>query len=464
MHVIKHLSKMVLGTACLLMAGNIQAQPADSLSLKWFQDAKFGLFLHWGLYAQTAGDWKGHPTTGGEHFMLYERIPLKEYALIANDFNPTDFNAMKWVKTAKRAGMKYIIITSKHHDGFAMYNSPCSDYNIVKRTPFARDPMVELADACLKEGLKFGFYYSLGRDWEDPDVPTNWPTKAGRSNTWDYPNEDAKDLNAYVERKVKPQLKELLTQYGKIDFIWFDTPELITAQHSSDIRKLIHSYQPECLINSRIGNRCGDYAIVEQKLAGKINNRPWEACLTMGKNWGYNRHDTVYKKPALLIRHLTDIVSKGGNLLLNIGPDGKGNFPSLTREGLAAYHHWLSVYGEAIYGTRPWKTYGENLQVEQTEQVSSKQFHDAEYDGTPQEIIPDIRYTAKNNKVYVIVRNVNQLAYTLTSFPTENRILSVTPVGFKMKVGWKQTEQGLDINLKKQPKDSIYVLAVELSS
>ena len=177
-------TRFLMTLCCCLLPFTLKG--AGKEDMKWFTDAKFGMFIHWGLYSQTAGDWKGHPTKGGEHFMLYERIPVKEYALIANDFNPTEFNARKWVKTAKEAGMKYIVITSKHHDGFAMYHSACSDYNIVTRTPFARDPMKELADECRKQGLKFGFYYSLGRDWEDPDVPTNWPTKAGRSNTWDF--------------------------------------------------------------------------------------------------------------------------------------------------------------------------------------------------------------------------------------------------------------------------------------
>lgn len=455
-----YLLKCMVGVIGILMSLNVQSQPADSESMKWFQDAKFGLFIHWGLYSQTAGDWKGRPTTGGEHFMLYERIPVKEYALIANDFNPTAYDAVKWVKTAKKAGMKYLIITAKHHDGFAMYNSDCSDYNIVKRTPFARDPMKELVEACRKEGLKFGFYYSLGRDWEDPDVPTNWPTKAGRSNTWDYPDEDNKDLNAYVERKVKPQLRELLTQYGKIDFIWFDTPEMITAWHSAEIRQLIHSLQKECLINNRIGNRCGDYAIVEQKLAGKINLKPWEACLTMGKNWGYNRYDTVYKKPSELIRHLTDIVSKGGNLLLNIGPDGKGNFPSYTREGLKAYHNWLAVNGEAIYGTRPWRVFGEKMCDVDKEEMTNGEFHGAVYDGTPKNIVPDVRYTQKEGAIYAIVRNVSASSYVLKELKSSDSVSSVRCLGNRKGMSWTMTPEGLKIDWKKRPNEAIYVLKI----
>ena len=336
-------TRFLMTLCCCLLPFTLKG--AGKEDMKWFTDAKFGMFIHWGLYSQTAGDWKGHPTKGGEHFMLYERIPVKEYALIANDFNPTEFNARKWVKTAKEAGMKYIVITSKHHDGFAMYHSACSDYNIVTRTPFARDPMKELADECRKQGLKFGFYYSLGRDWEDPDVPTNWPTKAGRSNTWDFPDEDNKNLQAYIDRKVLPQLTELLTNYGEIAMMWFDTPEMVTKEQSRSIRRLIERLQPHCLINSRIGNGLGDYRIIEQKLMNEIDPKPWEACLTMGANWGYNKYDTVYKKPDMMIRNLTDVVSKGGNLLLNIGPNPQGSFPQQRHEW-QAYHKsaglWLS--------------------------------------------------------------------------------------------------------------------------
>lgn len=336
-------TRFLMTLCCCLLPFTLKG--AGKEDMKWFTDAKFGMFIHWGLYSQTAGDWKGHPTKGGEHFMLYERIPVKEYALIANDFNPTEFNARKWVKTAKEAGMKYIVITSKHHDGFAMYHSACSDYNIVTRTPFARDPMKELADECRKQGLKFGFYYSLGRDWEDPDVPTNWPTKAGRSNTWDFPDEDNKNLQAYIDRKVLPQLTELLTNYGEIAMMWFDTPEMVTKEQSRSIRRLIERLQPHCLINSRIGNGLGDYRIIEQKLMNEIDPKPWEACLTMGANWGYNKYDTVYKKPDMMIRNLTDVVSKGGNLLLNIGPNPQGSFPQQTEPGLNAFRQWIKTNG-----------------------------------------------------------------------------------------------------------------------
>lgn len=439
---------------------------AEGESMTWFRSAKFGLFLHWGLYSEAAGEWKGHRTKGGEHFMLYERIPVKEYAKIADKFNPTGFDAREWVRTAKNAGMKYIVYTTKHHDGFAMYNSACSDYNIVKCTPYGKDPLKELAEACKAEGIKLGLYYSLGRDWEDPDVPTNWPVKAGRSNTWDYPDEDAKQLPKYIERKVKPQLKELLTNYGEISFLWFDTPELVTKQMSRELRELILSLQPDCLINSRIGNGLGDYSIYEQTLTNRIIERPWEACMTMGKNWSYNKFDTEYKTPDVMIRNFVDVVSKGGNLLLNIGPMGNGCFPALTEKPLEVFHDWLTANGESIYGTAPWRVFGENLSADVKEETEKKPFHDAEYDGTPKDIVPDVRYTQKDGNVYIIVRHIYDTKFTLHSFSAEkDKIGKVTLLENGKKVSWKLAADGLRLsNIKRTGKNlfPVYVIKVEM--
>lgn len=449
---------MILAALCAFHL--TAAQPADS----WFSDAKFGLFLHWGLYSETAGDWNGHPTEGGEHFMLYERIPWRTYATIADRFHAGRFDARAWVRTARRAGMRYVVITAKHHDGFAMFDSPCSDYNIVRRTPFARDPVAELAEACRKEGLRFGVYYSLGRDWQDPDVPTNWPTKGGRSNTWDYPDEDAKVLSRYIERKVKPQLRELLTHYGPIDILWFDTPELVTREQSIELRQLIHSLQPQCIINNRIGNGQGDYRVVEQTLTDRIDRRPWEACLTMGKNWCYNRYDTVYKRPDIQVRLLADIVSKGGNLLLNIGPDGNGCFPRLTRPALDIFHQWMTDNGEAIYSTRPWRVFGETLSGYRDEQVQQKTFHDAVFDATPQEITPDVRYTSKGDTVYAIVRHVTERTFTLTAFTPDDKVRRITRLEDGLTVSGLSGAAGLSIYLpeRKAAALPIYVLRIEL--
>ncbi|WP_286841169.1 MULTISPECIES: alpha-L-fucosidase [Sphingobacterium] len=445
-----------------LVGLNLQAQPAP-----WFTDSKFGLFLHWGLYSQTAGDWDGHPTKGGEHFMLYERIPVKTYAKIADQFNPTGFDADRWAQMAHDAGMKYLVITAKHHDGFAMYNSAVSDYNIVKRTPWAKDPMKELAVACKKYGLKLCFYYSLGRDWENPDVPTNWPTKAGRSNTWDYPDEDAKDLNKYVENKVKPQLHELLTQYGPIGIIWFDTPELITKKQSQEIKDLIHSIQPDCIINSRIGNGLGDYAVVEQSLVSTARKN-WEACITMSENWGYNRHDTKWKSPELLVRNLIEVVSKGGNLLLNVGPKGDGTWPVESQENLRIIGHWMKTNGEAIYGTTVWNRTKQTIHTVQSDNKATEKdkadMKDAVNDATSKEIVSDYRFTQRGKNVYLFVRSPSTATIDIPELAKSSlEIKSLALLGSSSKVKWTQGRDALKLSLPtvKDPEIPIYVYKIE---
>lgn len=434
--------------------------------LVWWTEARFGLFVHWGLYSQTAGDWKGKPTRGGEHFMLYEQIPLAEYAKIADTFNPTGFSAEEWVMAAKDAGMKYVVITTKHHDGFAMFDSPSSDYNIVKKTPWGRDPLKELAEACRKHGLKLGFYYSLGRDWEDPDVPTNWPTKAGRSNYWDYPDEDRKDLNKYIGRKVKPQLRELLTQYGQIDVIWFDTPELFSKEQSAAIREFILDIQPNCIINNRIGNNLGDYTVVEQSLAGSAKGN-WESCITMSKNWGYNRHDKAWKSSTVLIRNIIETASQGGNLLLNVGTKGDGRFPKESIERLAAIGRWMKVNGEAIYGTTAWMVPGEgNLELEKEdlgmgEKMTSK---DAENDATSKEVISDIRFTTKDDEVYIFLRNPDSDAISVKSMKKNTiKIEKISMLGNDENVVWEQHSDALKFHIPAgiQPDVPVYVFKVK---
>jgi alpha-L-fucosidase len=323
------------------------ADAASAKRLAWWSDARFGMFIHWGLYAQDGCFYKG--TNGGsEHMMQRLKIPLADYAKIADDFNPTNFNADEWAGIAKNAGMKYMVITAKHHDGFAMFDSASSDYNIVKRTPWHRDPVQELAAACRKQGLKFGVYYSLGRDWADPDVPTR---DGYRSNTWDYPNETNKVFAKYFERKVKPQIAELLTHYGPIAVLWFDTPEEISVAESHELVDLIHRLQPDCIINSRVGHGLGDYGVQEQKIPGAGDVKPWETCMTLNGHWGYFKGDEKWKPAPTVIHNLVDIISKGGNYLLNVGPTGAGIIPQGAVEDLNAVGAWMKLNGEAIYGT-----------------------------------------------------------------------------------------------------------------
>lgn len=435
------------------LVNSATAQTSDKMD--WWKDAKFGMFLHWGLYSQTAGYWDGHKAVGNEHFMIHEKISLKEYGTIANDFNPVNFDAEKWVLTAKNAGMKYIIITSKHHDGFAMFDSPSNNYNIKEKTPYGKDPMKELVDACHKHNMKFGFYYSLGRDWEDPDVATDWPFKGGRSNLVDFPDEDIKVYSRYFKRKVKPQIKELLTQYGKIDVIWFDTPELISPDESKELRELILGIQPDCIINSRIKHGFGDYKVTEQEIVEGLEVEPWEACITMGKNWGYIEYDTIYKSSELMTRQLLEIVSKGGNLLLNNGPTGKGEITDMAQERLAQMGVWIKQNSEGIYGSKPWGIQHERLSEasKNTEKMNASaeenNMKDNLYDGTSKVIFPEVRFTKKNDNIYAFVCSFLGKEVIIKSFSkNENiKVKNVELVGSSEKVKWTQNREGLKIEM-----------------
>jgi alpha-L-fucosidase len=362
------LLNLALGALVVLRAAGAGAQkpPADSgdghegqklqsltdpareaRRMAWWSAARFGMFIHWGLYAQDGCFWKGQDGKT-EHMMRHLKIPLSEYAKIAGEFNPTKFDAEAWVRVARDAGMKYLVITAKHHDGFALWGSKSSDYNIVARTPWKRDAIQELARATRKAGLKFGVYYSLGRDWQDPDVPTH---EGYRSNTWDYPDESKKVFSRYFERKVKPQVRELLTGYGPIAVMWFDTPEKISKAESEELLGLVHRLQPDTIVNSRVGNGLGEFAVQEQKIPEGGDAQPWETCMTLNKHWGFYKTDDNWKPTETLVRHLIDVASKGGNFLLNVGPTGQGEIPAPSVTRLAEVGAWMKVNGSSIRGT-----------------------------------------------------------------------------------------------------------------
>jgi alpha-L-fucosidase len=456
----------------MLLSGTLTAQEVSPapVDMQWWKDAKFGMFVHWGLYSVAAGDWKGKPSRGNEHFMLYERVPLKEYAKIADDFNPVKFDADAWIKGARDAGMKYVVFTTKHHDGYAMYGSKVSDYNIVRTTQWARDPLKELAAACKKYGLKLGLYYSLGRDWEDPDVPTNWPEKGGRSNTWDYPDEDAKDFSKYFERKVKPQISELLTDYGPVSVMWFDTPEqIISKAQSAELEGLIRKLQPKCIINSRIGNGLGDYLVSEQQIAAAQMTSPWEACITMSGKWSYNRHDNAWKSPELMIRQLVEIVSKGGNLLLNISPDGSGGILDKTKLRMDEIGKWMKINNEAIYGTRPWVISTENVppsgSIKEERPADKATMKDTDNDNTSKEIAPDIYFTAKANTVYLFARSWKAATMSVKALAgNAYKVKDVSLLGSSSKIKWQQNAEALQVDLPGSLPNTVpvYVFKVTL--
>ena len=301
---------------------------------EWFKQAKFGMFIHWGLYSIPAGEWKGKRTNyPGEWLMTYNRIPIKEYEKLATIFNPIYFDAEEWVKLAKEAGMKYIVFTSKHQEGFSMFKSDVDKYNVVDATPFGRDVVEELAKACKKYDMKLGLYYSQELDFHeehgggvnyiDPVLHCEW------ANNWDFPNKEKKDLNIYIEKKVKPQLKEILTKYGDLICVWCDDPCEITPEQSQDIYNEIKKYQPDCLVQSRVGNGLGDiYSFPDNKLPDKSWDGLGESCVTMNDTWGYKGFDNNWKSVDEILKIKEKVNSHGVNLLLNVGPDHLGRIPA----------------------------------------------------------------------------------------------------------------------------------------
>jgi alpha-L-fucosidase len=313
--------------------------------MKWWRDARFGMFIHWGVYSVPAGVWNGTNVarSGAEWIMNRGRISMADYEKLPAQFDPEKFNADEWVKIAKDAGMKYIVITAKHHDGFAMFHSKASAFNIFDATPFKRDPLKELATACAKAGIKLGFYYSQAQDW-------NHPGGAAAGGHWD-PAQDG-DMDKFIETVDIPQVKELLSNYGKVAVIWWDTPVGMTPERAEKFLPLL-KMQPGIISNNRLDSKklTGDYGTPENKIPTNALASDWETCMTMNGTWGYRAADNKWKSTETLVRNLVDIASKGGNFLLNVGPTSEGLIPEPSVERLKEMGGWMKVNGEAIYGT-----------------------------------------------------------------------------------------------------------------
>ena len=326
--------------------------PAKEKRLEWFREAKYGMFIHWGLYAIPAGEWNGRRCLGlGEWVMNRCQVPVKEYEKLAARFDPVKFNADEWVQLAQDAGMKYMVITSKHHDGFAMFKSAASPYNVVDATPYKKDILKQLADACARHGMRLGFYYSQSQDWHEP---------GGAGNTWDFGPDTAPDgktelkkYEEYLRGKAEPQVKELLTNYGPVALIWFDTPRMMTPERGQRFADLVRTLQPATLIDGRLGTE-GDYRSTgDNVIPAEASAEAWETPATINDTWGFRRDDTNWKSPGQIAFKLVDIVSKGGNYLLNVGPTAEGVIPQPSADVLRTVGRWLRVNGEAVYGAGP---------------------------------------------------------------------------------------------------------------
>lgn len=358
-----YISSMISFIFVTLMLCSVPVKASAQADTTWFTDARFGMFIHFGLYSIPGGVWKGQ-TMGRNAYAEWIRmqegwprpggIPKTEYDTLLNQFNPRDFNADEWVREAKSAGMRYLIITAKHHDGFALWDSKVSDYNVVRATPFKRDILAEITVACRKYGLKVGFYYSHWQDWEYPGggLPP-WPEMVGDPIV-QQPSQE--EFERYWTHKCLPQVEELIQNYHP-DLLWFDSwgkrqEELLTPERLQRLIALVRRLSPQTLINSRIGTVDGvDFISTDDNdFSSQGFKTPWETSGTMNRSWGFNRTDIAWKSTQSLLENLIGNVSRGGNYQLNIGPTGEGRILSPDIRRLREIGAWLYVNGDGIYG------------------------------------------------------------------------------------------------------------------
>ncbi len=327
--------------------------------MEWWTNDKFGMFIHWGPYAVPAGEYEGETVRGiAEWIMHRASIPVKEYEEYSRQFNPTKYDADAWVKTAKDAGMKYIVITSKHHDGFCLWDSEVSEYDVMDFAPIKRDLLAELKTACEKYDVKLCFYYSI-MDWHHPDAQApHYP----EYNTREKTNPNFQD---YVDNYLYPQVTELVEKYEP-HVLWFDgewIPEW-THEHGVELYAYLRKLDPDLLINNRVDKGrqgmqgmnkgdefMGDFGTPEQEILEGTSEYYWESCMTMNDSWGFKLKDDNWKSEKMLVHNLVDIVAKGGNYLLNVGPTAEGLIPEPSIDRLAAMGNWMDINSEAIYST-----------------------------------------------------------------------------------------------------------------
>lgn len=411
---------LALITSVLAVAQSESKADRDK-RMAWWRDAAFGMFIHWGVYSVPAGEYKGQEVKGlGEWIMHEAKIPIPEYEQFAKQFNPQKFDAKEWARIAKDAGVKYIVITSKHHDGFGLWDSKTTNYDIVDFSPFKRDILKELTDACKAAGIKMCFYHSI-MDWHQPDA------KAAK---YPYQTTANPDWAKYRETYLKPQLKELITNYDP-EVLWFDGEWIDewTEPQGKELYAYLKSLKPTLIINNRVGkgrkgmngmnayqDAAGDFGTPEQEILEGTSDFDWESCMTMNDTWGFKKNDKNWKSSETLVHNLIDIAAKGGNYLLNIGPKSDGTIPGESVERLKEIGEWLAVNGEAIYGATSRNEYKEG---------------------------PNVRFTvSKDGKTtYAIVTKAadKQVKISTVAF---NERTNVTMLGYDGQLKWKKVADG----------------------
>jgi alpha-L-fucosidase len=467
------------------------AQQYDSNALpreqrmEWWNQARFGMFIHWGLYSIPAGTWKGERIEElGEWIMAYADIPVEEYEQLAARFNPERFNAREWVRTAKEAGMKYMIITTRHHDGFCLFDTKYTDWDVVDATPFKRDIIKELSEECRKAGITFCTYYSilewhhpameLNTDFEDLEPFSDQAHDGGPFTNIDSTWRKYGNVRVVEGRKgefiqyMKAQLKELVDNYHP-GIIWFDGGwvDWWTPENGKGLLNYLWSLDPELIVNNRAAEDFdldiwyGDYGTPEQSIPQEGLRYRWESCMTMNSTWGYKSYDHNWKPAQLLIIQLVDIISKGGNFLLNVGPTAEGTFPKESVERLKEVGEWMKVNGESVYQTENWKLYKEGRHDLEEELYDTPDVASVELPFTAK----DIRFTKKGNNLYVTCLDWPEEELTIRSLgkvkSPELMITGVSMLGSEEEIHWEQTRRGLQVSVpKEKPCDHAYVYKI----
>ncbi len=429
--------------------------PEKQAALARFHEARFGMFIHWGAYSVAAGSWKGvkiedSPVRGprvAEWLMFTFNIPREEYREFAEQFNPDKSFAANIARLARETGMKYVVITAKHHDGFSLFDSACSDFDVTDGCCYDGDLIKALYDACRAEGLDFGVYYSHGHDWMDGcdgnyagvkkyNDSLGVPTRPNGKNLWDpSPNR----YGDYLENKAYPQIAELIRLMPDLRLIWFDGEGLITEAQAFRFYKMIYDLNPGILVNRRIGYDFGDYVDAgdnKTPSAKELAAKHFETCGTANRSWGFKAHDENWKSANQLLRNFVDIVSKGGNYLLNIGPDGKGRVPAPCVDSFREMGVWVKTNEEAIFGADRWTRFNEGVVAPKAEGRSAVTSSKNEF-----------WFSARDNKVYAMSLTRATGTVRIESLKrSAGAIAKVRVLGNDRKLKWNQTDEALEVD------------------
>lgn len=390
---------------------------------KWFKEAKFGLFIHFGLYAILAGEYKGKRTDNIAEWIMNDlNIPVEEYEKLIHRFNPERFHPHQIVSKAKEWGMRYIVLTAKHHEGFALYNSAVSSYNVMN-SPYGKDLLKELKEECDRQGMKMGLYYSQAQDWHDPNGYV-----ARKDNS-------QKNFGQYLNQKCIPQLKELLTQYGDIGLIWFDTPMETTEEESRKIVRTVKELQPECIVSGRIGNGLGEYMTTGDNFIPAVPfEGDWEVPATLNDTWGYSKFDHAWKNAEKLIRILLKINARGGNYLLNVGPKPDGSIPEESVEILDQVGKYVRENADSIFET----------------------FHLPSYPYEIQEVL----FTCKPHKLFAhVVEPIHKKNLEILNIDNTVKRAYITDTGEELEVEYGKSCEGdgyLNVRLPDDYREKMY--------